>query len=198
VKSRLALALALIAALGLLNSDPFRVEEPVPIQVSEERVYPRVQYQAQQSSTPNRVRIEKLGVDAPVISVGMVDEITMEIPEDIAIAGWFQYSARPGSSGGSMVIVGHRDGITDPNGVFRDLGRLRQGHALVVADSDGLIWDYRVSSVELLGKEEFAQQAERIFDTEGPSRLVLLTCGGSYDRERGGYQANVVVTAYPR
>ncbi|MDQ3103817.1 MAG: hypothetical protein M3Q87_01100 [Actinomycetota bacterium] len=36
-----------------------------------------------------------------------------------------------------------------------------------------------------------------IFAGSGPLRLVLITCAGSYDPQRGGYQDLAVVTARP-
>jgi len=38
-------------------------------------------------------------------------------------------------------------------------------------------------------------RAGRTSRNRGAPVLTLVTCGGSYDRARGGYQANVVVTA---
>jgi hypothetical protein len=38
---------------------------------------------------------------------------------------------------------------------------------------------------------------DRLFAREGPPRLVLVTCGGEFVPERGGYESNVVVVAEP-
>jgi hypothetical protein len=36
-----------------------------------------------------------------------------------------------------------------------------------------------------------------LFGRQGPPRLTVITCGGAFDAERGGYQQNYVVVAEP-
>ena len=38
---------------------------------------------------------------------------------------------------------------------------------------------------------------EKYFAVDGQHKLVLISCGGYYDRNNGGYQDNVIVTAEP-
>jgi hypothetical protein len=38
----------------------------------------------------------------------------------------------------------------------------------------------------------------RLFDQEGPHRLVLITCAGEFDAAIRSYSDNVAVTAVPR
>jgi len=125
----------------------------------------------------------------------MSDDVTMEVPDDISVVGWFDRSVRPSSRKGNTVLVGHRDGASDPNGVFRNLGDMGTSDLIEVTDSSGRLTRYRVDSVKLLDRNQFANKATQIFATSGLHQLVLITCGGSYDADRGGYQANIVVTA---
>lgn len=147
------------------------------------------------SGVPVRLRIPSLGIQGDVRPVGMSDATTMQVPEDIAVVGWFDRSVLPIAEVGHTVLVGHRDGAIDPNGVFRRLGEIGEGDAITVRDHSGRRIDYEVTRVDVLHDEVFAQMAPRIFQTSGPHRLVLITCGGAYDGEKGGYQANVVVMA---
>ena len=39
---------------------------------------------------------------------------------------------------------------------------------------------------------------DSLFARTGPGRLQIVTCGGSYLPDKGGYQENIVVTAAPR
>ena len=144
---------------------------------------------------PVRLRIPSLGIHGDVRPVGMSDATTMQVPEDISVVGWFDRSALPIAEAGNTVLVGHRDGETDPNGVFRRLGDIGQGDAITVRDHSGRRIDYEVTHVDVLHDEVFARVAPDIFRTSGPHRLVLVTCGGTYDKDKGGYQANVVVMA---
>ena len=38
---------------------------------------------------------------------------------------------------------------------------------------------------------------EELFARTGPERLWIITCGGEYLPDEGGYQQNLVVTAVP-
>lgn len=197
--SRLA---ALGLALGfLIGSSPTGQEPEVPVirepvsesLVAHEPLAQRVPYA--DSPQPVLVRIPSLNVSGLVQPVGMSDSVTMQVPADITVVGWFDRSVLPISETGHTVLVGHRDGVTDPNGVFKDLGTLRGGDVVRLHDQSGRLIDYEVTNVEVLPDAKFAEKAPWIFRAEGPHRLVMITCGGTFDRNRGGYQANVVVVA---
>ena len=147
------------------------------------------------SPQPAHLGIPALDVTANIRPVGNSDATTMQVPSDIRVVGWYDRSALPISTAGNTVLVGHRDGAVDPNGIFRNLGSVREGDRVQVSDIAGRTIDYIVDGVTVLSDEQFAQRAERIFRRDGRHRLVLITCGGNYDAARGGYQANVVVTA---
>ena len=174
------------------NSGPVRESVPAKPEVGPQ--IPRAVPYAN-SQQPVMLRIPALDVRGPVQPVGMTDEVTMQVPADIDVIGWFDRSVVPVAPRGNTVMVGHRDGVDDPNGVFRRLGELVPGDRIRLDDLAGRGIEYVVNEVDLLGRSQFAEQAADLFATDGPHRLVLLTCGGEYDRSRGGYQANVVVIA---
>lgn len=146
---------------------------------------------------PRSIAIPEIDVDADVARVGMADEVTMEIPSDIRTVGWFRLSQPLGRERGATVLVGHRDGRRDPDGVFRHLEDLDRGDQLLVWDDRGRRWQYQVHSIETLSHDRLAQRARELFSQFGVPRLILLSCGGDYVKTRGGYQANIVVTALP-
>ncbi len=91
------------------------------------------------------------------------------------------------------MIAGHVDSRTGPD-VFAALRHARPGDLIVVALVDGTAREFVVDDVGLYAKSTFPTA-----DVYGPSterELRLITCGGEYDRDRGGYQANVVVFAH--
>jgi LPXTG-site transpeptidase (sortase) family protein len=146
-------------------------------------------------SQPVGITIPSVGIEGRIQPVGMTDAVTMQVPRDINVIGWFDRSVVPISDMGNTVLVGHRDGADDPNGIFRRLSDVQRGDTIGVRDLTGRTVEYTVESVGLLGRSDFASSAEDIFDTTSAHHLVLLTCGGEYDRSQGGYQANVVVYA---
>lgn len=148
-------------------------------------------------STPISIRIPHLDVVADVHPVGIEPNAEMEVPRDIRDVGWYTPTAPGTFDYGTTVLVGHRDGRNDPNGVFRQLERLEPGRGIRVLDSAGMSHLFRVQSVALLPDEAFPELAPHLFRSTGAARLVLITCGGTYVRDQGGYQSTVVVIATP-
>jgi hypothetical protein len=90
------------------------------------------------------------------------------------------------------VILGHVDSPTGP-AVFAGLGGLRTGDRVLVTRADGSSVAFRVTRVELRRRSHFPVEAV-YWPTLRPE-LRLVTCGGRYDRSRGGYLSNVIVFA---
>ena len=146
-------------------------------------------------AAPTRVRIPALDVDTKVFPVGLDKNDAIEIPEDIRYVGWYEYGVPPGVDRGSAVLVAHRDGREQGRGVFYYLGTLEPGDKVVVTTSEGEQLPYRVVSRESIRKKSLPY--EELFAVDGDPRLTLISCGGYYDPNNGGYQDNVVVTAVP-
>ena len=197
------IGLAVLALIfGFPVGDSLVDREPearaMPQQVSNTlEAYPVHTYVAPYGTSPYpaRLAIPAVDVAAQVRPVGMGAGRSMQVPFDIGVVGWFDRSVYPTSEIGHTVLVGHRDGSTDPNGVFRNLGALRKGDEVTVHDLADREIRYVVTSTDLLSDAVFAESAEQIFRTSGAHRLILISCGGSYDAARGGYQSNVVVVA---
>ena len=150
-----------------------------------------------QSTSPVRVVIPSLGVDAPVVPVGKTKGNSLEIPDDIDEIGWYRYGAAPAWGFGSTVLVGHRDGVVEGHGAFYNLAALSPGDIVEVSDTLQRESRFRVIARAVISKQEFANRSPELFAQDGPARLRLISCGGYYDSEHGGYQSNVVVTAKP-
>ena len=63
----------------------------------------------------------------------------------------------------------------------------------MVLNSAGDELAYKVVSRESIVKKRMP--LEELFAIDGPPRLTLISCGGYYDKDNGGYQENIVVTA---
>jgi sortase (surface protein transpeptidase) len=135
------------------------------------------------------------GVDAPVVDTGVDEQGGMAVPHDIRTVGWYRFGASPGATAGSAVLAGHVDDRIQGRGAFYRLADLAAGSPVEVTLADGTVLTYRVSAVELVPKTVLP--ADRLFARDGPPRLALITCGGAFDRAKGGYTDNVVVTAAP-
>ncbi|WP_158068965.1 class F sortase [Cellulosimicrobium sp. CUA-896] len=141
---------------------------------------------------PVRVVVPDLGIDMPVVPEGVDDQGRMALPGDALTAGWYRHGPAPASAAGATVVAAHVD---DPVqvGPFATLREVGQGAAVDVVDAAGTTHRYTVTGIESIPKSEFP--ATTVFDRAGAPRLVLVTCGGRWDRGQRSYTENVVVTA---
>jgi sortase (surface protein transpeptidase) len=133
--------------------------------------------------------IPAIDVSTPLVRLGLEPDRTVEVPSDPDRAGWFRRGPPPGRPG-SSVILGHVDSVDGP-AVFARLAELRPGESVTVTRADGSVVRFVVLKTATYTHAEFP--ADRVYAARGLRRLNLITCGGSYDAELGGYQANVVV-----
>jgi sortase (surface protein transpeptidase) len=137
--------------------------------------------------------IPYIGVDAPVIGLGLDREHRLTAPPegDAHQVGWYQDGPSPGEQG-TAVVVGHLDTDTGP-AVFAGLGQLGRGHLVELRRADGRTAVYRVDGVRTFEKAHFPDQ--EVYGARGRPELRLITCGGAFDR-RSGYAGNTVVFAH--
>lgn len=144
-------------------------------------------------SPPVRLTYQRVGIDTPLVSVGLNPDRTAEVPpkDPGAPAGWYRNLAAPGQSG-PAVILGHVD-TTDGPGVFFNLGTSETGDRILVERDDGRTAAFTVERVESFPRAEFP--TDQVYGPVDRAALRLVTCGGFFDRDNGGYQENVVVFA---
>jgi hypothetical protein len=149
---------------------------------------------AQDGPRPSRVRLARLGIDAPVAAIGIdLGSGALGIPEDIQRVGWWRDGAAPGDRQGTILLAGHVDSAKDGAGAFYALKGARRGDAVTLTGG-GKAQRWRVTSVRRMRK---AALPSSIYTRSGPRRLVLVTCGGPFDARSGHYKDNIVVTATP-
>lgn len=148
-----------------------------------------------QTPAPTRVAVPDLAIDMPVDPVGVEDDGTMEIPEDADRAGWYRFGPAPADPAGATVVAAHVDSWTTGIGPFSRLRDVAVGARVEVTTADGTVHAYVVQDVAQVPKGD--APVEQWFDRAGSPRLVLVTCGGAFDREVGHYADNVAVTAVP-
>lgn len=145
------------------------------------------------SVPPTRLRIDALGIDMSVTDVGIQESGDMEIPIDPSIAGWYRYSSDPTSPQGAMVMAAHVDTRGYPIGPLSKLRDIAAGTPITVDGADGAARTYVVESLTFYDKT--VVPLADLFTREGPPTLVVITCGGEYDRAKGSYKDNVVAIA---
>ena len=146
------------------------------------------------TGVPKRLRIPSIDVEAPIVAVGVTGNGDMEVPKDVRDVGWYHHGQAPGEPG-ATVLAGHVDSREQGRGVFFDLRRLDVGSRIAVTDSTGEVQRFEVVARRTYDKPRLP--TDTLFSRTGPPQLVLVTCGGSFDREAGSYRENVVVYARP-
>ncbi|MFE7213538.1 class F sortase [Streptomyces sp. NPDC001698] len=145
-------------------------------------------------SAPTRISIPDIGVDAPFtkLSVNASGQLNPPPAENTNLVGWFKGGPSPGERGAS-VVVGHLDTKTGP-AVFAELGSLEPGAVVNITRADGTVARFKVDSIDAFSKAHFPD--DRVYADTVTPQLRLITCGGKFDRAKGGYQENVVVFAH--
>ncbi|TDO48931.1 sortase family protein [Kribbella sp. VKM Ac-2571] len=147
------------------------------------------------SVPPVRLQIQAIGIDLPVLPVGVASNGQMDLPPDPATIGWYRFGPGIDSTTGSVVLGGHLDSKQYGVGPLVRLRKLRPGGLIVVRSAKDETTTYRVRQIEQVPKTGLA--LDRVFARDGSPALWIVTCGGPYDRDLGGYRDNLVVTATP-
>lgn len=143
-------------------------------------------------SEPSRLYIPAIGVDAPIIPVGLEPSGIMAAPAEAHQVGWYELGPRPGEPS-NAVLAGHLDWYQKP-GVFARLAELKPGDTIEVQSSLGNSYYYVVQEIET-----YEYETAPILDIFGPTTepiLTLITCAGVYDTARQAYEDRMVVRAY--
>ena len=140
---------------------------------------------------PVGIRIESIAIDnAEIIDVGVDAVGDFEVPPADQV-GWYRFGPEPGADTGSAVLAAHIafDGV---DGVFRHLVDLEPGAVLSVDYDDGSTAWFMVDDVTEYVKEALP---DSLFARDGDAQLVLITCGGDFNRQLRSYESNVVAVA---
>ena len=175
---------------------PAPVERPAPPVVAEPQPEPEPQPELE-PPLPLQLRIAGIAVDAPIVSVGLEPDGAMEIPDDVREIGWYDpdgLGVRPGTTG-TAVFASHVDSRTQGRGVLFELRQMRTGDTFEIDLEDGSTQTWVVTEVAQIPK--VSMPLGEIFTWAGPSRVVIITCGGEFDRSRRSYVDNIVVYAEP-
>jgi hypothetical protein len=144
---------------------------------------------------PLLVAIPTLRLSVPVRPAGVDESGAMALPARPDQLGWYRFGPAPGDRRGTAVLAGHVDSRRYGLGPLVALERLAPGDEVRVTLASGRTQRFLVTGVASIRKARL--DLDGLFRRDGAPRLVLLTCGGRYDSEGGGYSDNVVVTAVP-
>lgn len=141
------------------------------------------------ASAPIRLRIDKIGVSAPIIGLGLQTDGSLDTPPGPDVVGWYDKSPTPGQIG-PAVIDGHVDWINNI-AVFWRLRELVPGDTLAVDRADGTTATFKVTAIQEFPQDNFPTQA--VYGNLDYAGIRLITCGGEFNSSTGHYSQNIVV-----
>ncbi len=178
-----------------------------PVAVFIPQPSPTPALQPPSDSPIERLLIAGYKVDAPVIVLGLDEDNVMESPDEPCDVAWYDFTSYPGF-GSNAVFSGHVDWFNlgsqgcrcdSPGGcgdagpaVFWDLKNMVMGDLVEVRLQDGTVYQYEViSRRQVSGSSDFRE----IVSATEKEIITLITCGGTFDPERGHYNDRVVLQA---
>jgi hypothetical protein len=198
---RLTLALGTLVLLAGCSAAPAGQPAPEPEPTRTESVVPDIPIVSgdlrppREARPPVAVSVPAADIQVSVVPVGVLPDGFMELPADVAVAGWYRFGPDPLSGAGTTVIAAHVDSARYGLGPFARLEGLPAGTEIVVTVDTGAQVRYVIESVTSILKRDVP--LADIFVREGAERLVLITCGGQFDRDAFRYSDNVIVVATP-
>jgi len=125
-----------------------------------------------------RLIIEKIGIDAPVVTMGVDENGIPQVPDNPYDVVWYNWSTPPGH-GSNAVFAGHVDWTVDGQpvlGVFYRIRDLEVGDIVEVKLEDGTDYKYSViGNLALPGEDPRSMEWMGATPTD---MVTLITCGG--------------------
>lgn len=140
-------------------------------------------------STPMRLKIPSISVDAKVQRVGVANSGRIGIPSNFSDVAWYKYSPPPGAVG-NAVIDGHVDNAISLPAVFKDLVAIPEGADIFVVNAANETLHFKVVKKEWL---DYDASSEELFATTSDRNLILITCTGDWNQSAREYSKRVIV-----
>lgn len=141
---------------------------------------------------PKYITLPTIKAEGFVEKVGVDQNTQIAVPTNINLAGWYTEALAPGQAGLS-IIDGHLDGYKH-DGIFKNLEKLKTDQTYVIERGDGKRLTYKVKTVTSVPTD---QAATKLFthDPAIKSQLNLITCGGTFNKDKKQYENRVIVVS---
>lgn len=142
---------------------------------------------------PRVLTIDKLGVKARIMPLGVTASNKLKAPSNIYDVGWYSASSQPGQPG-AMLMDGHVSSWTS-DGVFKNLKNLIAGDTITVERGDGQKYQFRVVKSQAYEESATDMRAALQPVTEGKNGLNLITCYGRVKPGTSEFEQRLIVYA---
>jgi sortase (surface protein transpeptidase) len=139
-----------------------------------------------------RLRVPSIGLDTGVLALDEESSGALESPPGPLGVAWYRFSGTPGAST-NVVLAGHVSWHTGEPAAFRRLDELSAGGEVVVTDSLGRTFVYRVfASLEV---DPAGPHVAGLLGPQQQAICTLISCGGWFDAGSHAYTKRRVVQA---
>ncbi len=145
---------------------------------------------------PVLIKIPSMDIQVPLIPETDPSG-SLIIPSNLNQWAWWTGGASPGSSVGAVLLAGHDDSAIYGNGPAKKLWGLKQGTLAYVYGPSGQSIAYSATSLTVLLKTSLAKYANDLYSPAGSPKLVIVTCGGTFNPSTGHWDSNVIATFSP-
>jgi LPXTG-site transpeptidase (sortase) family protein len=141
---------------------------------------------------PKYITISKLGIQAPVVNLGLTSSGAVDTPKNIWHAGWYNGSAKPGTNGASL-IDGHS---SETHGaLFGNLEQLVAGDKIQIERGDGVIINYQVAYVVIVNRNNVDMASMMKPYGNSSKGLNIISCNGKWIDSEKTLENRVLVYA---
>ena len=143
------------------------------------------------ANLPRALYVDKLGIAARVLPMGVNPDGAMQAPINIFDSGWYSGSAKPGTPG-AVVIDAHASGPTR-QGLFAYLNTLVVGDVVTIERGDGTKLSYKVVQTETVALDAVDMAKVLLPHGTATEGLNLITCDGQWLQSSGTYDKRTIV-----
>lgn len=127
-------------------------------------------------TSPLRIAIESIGIDAPVIELGLEDNGIPQVPLNGQDVAWYDFSSKPG--GGSNAVFAAHINWAGELGVFGELSKVQPGDTVRLISQDGREYVYEVTGNFAVDPED--PESLKVMAPTDDDMVTLITCGGTW------------------
>jgi LPXTG-site transpeptidase (sortase) family protein len=127
-------------------------------------------------AVPLRLVVDSIGVDAPVIEMGMDGNGIPHVPGNGQDVAWYNFSSKPGA-GSNAVLAAHINWERAP-GAFAHLDDAELGDTISLISEDGQAYTYEVTANFYVDPED--EESLKVMAATPSDTVTLITCGGTW------------------
>lgn len=146
--------------------------------------------------TPVSISIPSIGISSANLAPENDHNGVLGTPRVQSGWGWWYGGALPGSQAAPL-LVGHINLVAHSSSSAEKIWNLSPGAVATVYGANGRARSYIAISLQSYPKSTLSEMATTLLSTTGSERLVIMTCGGTYNPASRKWSSSVVAVFVP-